>query len=183
MARYTQPELREQLKEEIKASDRGGRPGQWSARKSQLLTKEYQKHGGGYQGPKDERQRSLQHWGEQKWRTRQGTTRARHDGETDRYLPDRAWNQLSAEQRRATDAKKRRDSTSGKQYVANTGPARRARRTAVSLVSLTDLPVAEAIRHVRDLDTDQLRAALREESAGKGRKTLIQRLRSALDRR
>ncbi|NHW87811.1 hypothetical protein HA066_25720, partial [Escherichia coli] len=72
MARYTKPELREQIKEEIKASDRGGRPGQWSARKSQLLTKEYRKRGGGYQGPKDERQKSLKQWGDQKWRTRQG---------------------------------------------------------------------------------------------------------------
>ena len=38
---YTEPELRARLKEEIKAGDRGGRPGQWSARKSQLLTSEY----------------------------------------------------------------------------------------------------------------------------------------------
>ncbi|GIJ76169.1 hypothetical protein SAMN05443287_10627 [Micromonospora phaseoli] len=182
MARYTKPELREKLKEEIKASDRGGRPGQWSARKSQLLTQEYQKHGGGYQGPKDERQKSLQHWGDQKWRNRKGTTRARHDGETDRYLPDQAWNQLSAEQQRATDARKRKESKSGKQYVANTGPARRARRNAAA-VPLNEMPVAEATRHVRDLDTNQLRAALRAERAGKARKTLIQRLQSALDRR
>ncbi|GIJ24792.1 hypothetical protein Vlu01_54160 [Micromonospora lutea] len=183
MARYTKPELREQLKEEIKASDRGGRAGQWSARKSQLLTKEYQKRGGGYQGPKDERQKSLQQWGDQKWRTRQGGTRARHDGETDRYLPDQAWNQLSAEQRQATDVKKRKASKSGRQYVANTGPAKRARRNAAASVSLTELPVAEAARHVRDLDPGQLRAALRAERAGKGRKTLIQRLESALGRR
>ncbi len=182
MARYTKPELREQLKEEIKASDRGGRPGQWSARKSQLLTKEYQKRGGGYEGPKDERQKSLQRWGDQKWQNRRGTTRARHDGETDRYLPEQAWNQLSAEQQRATDAKKRKESKSGRQYVANTGPARRARRNAAA-VPLTELPVAEAARHVRDLDPDQLRATLRAERAGKGRKTLIQRLQSALDRR
>ncbi|WP_428964772.1 hypothetical protein [Micromonospora fluostatini] len=182
MARYTKPELREQLKEEIRASDRGGRPGQWSARKSQLLTNEYEKRGGGFQGPKDERQKSLQRWGDQKWRTRQGTTRARHDGETDRYLPEQAWKKLSPEQQRATDAKKRRGSASGKQYVANTGPAKQARRTAAA-VPLTDLTVAEATRRVRDLDVRQLRAALRAERAGKGRKTLIQRLESALDRR
>ncbi|WP_341718745.1 DUF5872 domain-containing protein [Micromonospora sp. FIMYZ51] len=182
MAQYTNPELREKLKAEIMASDRGGRPGQWSARKSQLLTKEYQKRGGGYQGPKDERQKSLQRWGGQKWQNRQGTTRARHDGETDRYLPEQAWHQLSPEQQRATDAKKRKESKSGKQYVANTEPARRARRNAAA-VPLTELPVAEATRHVRDLDTGQLRAALRAERAGKGRKTLIQRLQSALDGR
>ncbi|MFC0004864.1 hypothetical protein [Micromonospora siamensis] len=183
MARYTKPELRDQLKEEIKASDRGGRPGQWSARKSQLLTKEYQKRGGGYQGPRDERQQSLRHWGEQKWQTRKGTTRARHDGETDRYLPEQAWKELTPEQQRATDARKRRESRSGRQYVANTGPASRARRDAAAAVSLTELPVSEATRHVRDLDTTQLKAALRAERDGKGRKTLIQRLQSELDRR
>ncbi|SCE77966.1 hypothetical protein [Micromonospora mirobrigensis] len=183
MARYTKPELREELKEEIKASDRGGRPGQWSARKSQLLTNEYQKRGGGYQGPRDERQQSLRQWGEQKWQTRKGTTRARHGGETDRYLPEQAWQELTPEQRRATDARKRRESKSGKQYVPNTGPASRARRDAAAAVSLTDLPVAEATRHVRDLDTAQLKVALRAERAGKGRKTLIQRLQSELDRR
>ncbi|WP_434742716.1 hypothetical protein [Micromonospora sp. SH-82] len=182
MARYTKPELRERLKDEIRAGDRGGKPGQWSARKSQLLTKEYEKRGGGFEGPKDERQKSLQRWGDQKWRTRQGTTRARHDGETDRYLPDKAWKQLSPEQQRATDARKRRESTSGRQYVPNTGPARRARRDAAS-VPLAELPVAEATRRVRDLDTGQLKAALRAERAGKGRKTLIQRLESALARR
>ena len=48
---YTEPELRARLKEEIKAGDRGGRPGQWSARKSQLLTREYEEQGGGYTQP------------------------------------------------------------------------------------------------------------------------------------
>ena len=45
--KYTHPELREKIKEEIKASDKGGEKGQWSARKSQLLTQEYEKQGGG----------------------------------------------------------------------------------------------------------------------------------------
>ena len=44
--KYTDPELREQIKEEIKESDKGGKKGQWSARKSQLLTREYEKRGG-----------------------------------------------------------------------------------------------------------------------------------------
>ncbi|MER7417976.1 DUF5872 domain-containing protein [Micromonospora peucetia] len=183
MARYTKPELREQVKEEIKASDRGGRPGQWSARKSQLLTQEYAKRGGGYEGPKDERQKSLQRWGGEHWQTREGDTRARHGNETSRYLPEQAWEELSPEQRRATDARKRKGSKSGKQYVANTGPASRARRNATSAERLSELPVAEAAKLVRDLDTGQLKAALRRERDGKARKTLIQRLESELDRR
>ncbi|WP_433388506.1 DUF5872 domain-containing protein [Micromonospora sp. KLBMP9576] len=183
MARYTKPELREQVKEEIKASDKGGRPGQWSARKSQLLTQEYKKRGGGFEGPKDERQKSLQRWGNEHWQTRDGDARARKAGETGRYLPEKAWDQLSEKQRRETDAKKRKASKSGKQYVANTGPAKRARRNATSAERLSELPVAEAAKLVGGLDTGQLRTALRQERDGKARKTLIQRLESTLARR
>jgi len=45
---YTKPSLRKGLFNKIKAGSRGGRPGQWSARKSQLLAKEYKAAGGGY---------------------------------------------------------------------------------------------------------------------------------------
>ena len=45
---YTKPTLRKQLFEKIKAGDKGGTPGQWSARKSQLLAREYKASGGGY---------------------------------------------------------------------------------------------------------------------------------------
>jgi hypothetical protein len=184
MARYTKPELREQLKEEIQASDKGGRPGQWSARKSQLLTQEYKKRGGGFEGPKDERQKALQRWGNEKWQTREGGTRARHDGETERYLPKEAWKQLSPEERRATDAKKRNESRTGRQYVANTRPAKRARRNATSsAANVTELTVAEAGRLVPDLDNRQLKTALKREREGKARKTLIQRMESELNRR
>ncbi|MDO3703100.1 DUF5872 domain-containing protein [Micromonospora sp. C28SCA-DRY-2] len=183
MARYTKPELREQIKEEIQASDRGGRPGQWSARKSQLLTKEYQRRGGGYLGPKDERQKSLQRWGNEKWQTKEGGTRARRGGETSRYLPKQAWEQLSDAEKRATDAKKRRESKSGRQFVANTGPASRARRNASAAARLSEMTVAEAAKLVRTLDTGQLRNALRRERDGRARKTLLQRLETELARR
>lgn len=45
---YSDPALRERLKAEIRAGSKGGEPGTWSARKSQLLTLAYQKAGGGY---------------------------------------------------------------------------------------------------------------------------------------
>ncbi|NJP31848.1 DUF5872 domain-containing protein [Micromonospora thermarum] len=183
MARYTDPKLREQIKDDIRASDKGGRPGQWSARKSQLLTKEYEKRGGGYQGPKDERQRSLQRWGAEEWQTRKGDTRARKDGETSRYLPKRAWERLSDEERRATDAKKKRASASGRQYVANTAPARRARRDTTLVERLLDMRVADAAKRLRGLDTGQLKDALRREREGRSRKTLVQRMQAELDRR
>ena len=49
---YTQPTLRKKLFNRIKAGGKGGRPGQWSARKSQFLAKEYKAAGGGYKTPK-----------------------------------------------------------------------------------------------------------------------------------
>tara|TARA_R100001460_G_C3527298_1_gene173165 strand:- start:303 stop:491 length:189 start_codon:yes stop_codon:yes gene_type:complete len=45
---YTKPAMRERLFKKIKAGTRGGNAGQWSARKAQLLVKEYEAAGGGY---------------------------------------------------------------------------------------------------------------------------------------
>ena len=45
---YTKPELRERLKNKNMAGSKGGDPGEWSARKAQLLATEYKKKGGGY---------------------------------------------------------------------------------------------------------------------------------------
>jgi len=40
--------MRKNLFNRIKAGSKGGKPGQWSARKAQLLASEYKKKGGGY---------------------------------------------------------------------------------------------------------------------------------------
>ena len=49
---YTKPTMRKNLRkrmfESIKASSKGGKPGQWSARKAQMLAKRYKAKGGGY---------------------------------------------------------------------------------------------------------------------------------------
>ena len=45
---YTKPALRKRLFERIKAGSKGGKPGQWSARKAQMLAKAYKAAGGGY---------------------------------------------------------------------------------------------------------------------------------------
>ena len=45
---YTKPTMRKNLFNKIKAGSHGGKPGQWSARKAQLLASEYKKKGGGY---------------------------------------------------------------------------------------------------------------------------------------
>jgi hypothetical protein len=45
---YTKPTMRKNLFNRIKAGNKGGRPGQWSARKAQMLAKQYKANGGGY---------------------------------------------------------------------------------------------------------------------------------------
>jgi hypothetical protein len=45
---YTKPGMRKSLFESIKAGGKGGAPGQWSARKAQMLAMKYKKAGGGY---------------------------------------------------------------------------------------------------------------------------------------
>ena len=45
---YTKPTMRANLFKKIKAGSKGGDPGEWSARKAQLLAREYKAKGGGY---------------------------------------------------------------------------------------------------------------------------------------
>ena len=45
---YTKPEMRKALFNKIKAGTKGGDAGEWSARKSQMLAKQYKERGGGY---------------------------------------------------------------------------------------------------------------------------------------
>ena len=47
-ANYTKPGLRKSIFNRIKAGGKGGAPGQWSARKAQMMAKEYKAKGGGY---------------------------------------------------------------------------------------------------------------------------------------
>jgi|TARA_R100001463_G_scaffold80050_3_gene134475 hypothetical protein len=45
---YTKPTMRKRLFSRIKSGTKGGKSGQWSARKAQMLAKAYKKAGGGY---------------------------------------------------------------------------------------------------------------------------------------
>ena len=45
---YTKPGLRKSIFERIKAGGKGGAPGQWSARKAQMMAQQYKRAGGGY---------------------------------------------------------------------------------------------------------------------------------------
>lgn len=70
-SKYTKPELRERIKDRIMNSSKAGKPGQWSARRSQMLVQEYEKAGGGYKGGKGEDQKDLEKWGKERWSTRE----------------------------------------------------------------------------------------------------------------
>jgi len=180
--KYTHPRIRAEVKEEIKASSKGGKEGQWSARKSQLLTQEYEKRGGGYKGEgKDQSQKDLQKWTEEEWQTREGDADARKDdGETKRYLPKKAWEGLSEEEKEETEQKKREGSKQGRQYVSNTDEAKQARRNAAAppLESYDDLSVEEVEKKAGGLSKAEVRDLLDYEKRHKNRKTLVE----ALDR-
>lgn len=127
---YDKPDLREKLKEEIMAGDKGGKPGQWSARKAQLLGHAYEAAGGGYlHEERTESQQHLQQWTDEQWQTADGKPADRAGGTT-RYLPKEAWDALSPAEKKATNAKKQAGSRTGKQVVANTEKAKVARKRA-----------------------------------------------------
>lgn len=182
--KYTHPEMREEIKEEIKQSDKGGDPGQWSARKSQLLTQEYEKRGGGYKGERDESQKNLQQWNEEEWQTQDGSAQARRDEETARYLPKEAWENMSEEEKRATERKKREGSRQGQQYVENTEEAKRARDQAQQNLPLNDyddLNVDEIEHKVQGLSSEEIQKILSYEKQHENRKTLVESLQSRID--
>jgi hypothetical protein len=101
---------------------------------AQMMAKEYKNRGGDYNTPKsdkDESQQHLEKWGEEEWQTKEGSANAKNrDGSRKRYLPKKAWEEMSKDEKQETDAKKQKESQSGKQFVDNTPRAKRARKNA-----------------------------------------------------
>ena len=126
---YTKPELRERIKKQVMAGSKGGKPGQWSARKAQLVAQKYEAAGGGYSGSKTKEQKKLSKWTKEKWQTSDKKPADRPGGTT-RYLPKKAWDKLSPAEKAATNKKKQEGSRAGKQFVSNTPAAKKAGREA-----------------------------------------------------
>lgn len=124
--KYTDPDLRAKIKDELMASDKGGEPGHWSARKSQLLAAEYERQGGGYKGEKDDGAKSLDRWTKEDWETMDGDERARHGDTTERYLPKAVWNMLSDEEKAEAERTKEAASEKGETRVAWPDAVKRA---------------------------------------------------------
>jgi protein involved in polysaccharide export with SLBB domain len=115
---YTKPDMRAMLLAKIKASGKGGAPGQWSARKAQLLVQEYERRGGGYTGEKTESQKSLSRWTKEEWTTKSGKPSTQgKDATGERYLPKKAIAAMSDEEYAKTTAAKRKGTRQGKQFV------------------------------------------------------------------
>lgn len=113
---------------EVKASPKGGRPGQWSARKAQLATLRYKKAGGTYKGPK-KASNSLSKWTREEWGTKSGKNSVVGPNATgERYLPKKAREALSSSEYAATSSAKRAGLRSGKQFVSQ--PQAIANKTA-----------------------------------------------------
>ena len=126
---YTKPALRESIKDRVMASSKGGKPGQWSARKAQLLAQAYEKAGGGYSGEKTKSQKSLSKWTGEKWGTKSGKPSTQGPKATgERYLPKKAREALSKKEYSATSDKKRADTKKGKQFSKQ--PSKIANKTS-----------------------------------------------------
>jgi hypothetical protein len=101
----------------VKASDKGGSPGQWSARKAQLATLRYKQSGGGYKGPK-KADNSLSKWSKEDWGTKSGKPSTQGSEATgERYLPKAARAKLTPAEYGATTRAKREGMKQGKQFV------------------------------------------------------------------
>lgn len=123
-AEHTDPKLWEKVKDKVTKGAKGGKPGQWSARKAQMATAEYEKEGGGFKGEKS-KDNSLQQWQDEDWGTKSGKKSA-ETGE--RYLPKKAREALSDKEYKKTSDKKRADTKKGEQHSAQ--PKDIAKKTA-----------------------------------------------------
>lgn len=113
----------------VKAGSKGGKAGQWSARKAQLATQRYQKSGGGYTGAKTKAQKDLSKWTKEDWGTKSGKPSTQGKKATgERYLPKKARESLSSKEYAASSRKKRADTKAGKQFSSQ--PKKIAKKTA-----------------------------------------------------
>lgn len=120
ISKRSDPKLWEKVKKQLIASDKGGKKGQWSARKAQLAVKIYKEKGGKYIGSK-KKDNSLVKWTEEDWQYAGKPKKSR-------YLPKKAIEALTPEEKAATNKAKREGTKKGKQFVKQ--PKKIAKKTA-----------------------------------------------------
>lgn len=119
-ARRANPKLWEKVKQKVIAGDKGGKPGEWSARKAQLAVAMYKKAGGKYIGPK-KKDNALTKWTKEDWGYVGKPKKSR-------YLPKKAREALTRGEKAATSRAKNKGRKKGKQFVKQ--PKRIAKKTA-----------------------------------------------------
>jgi hypothetical protein len=111
-AKKTNPKLWETVKAKVTKGSKGGKPGEWSARKAQMAVAEYKKKGGGYEGTKSAGNH-LQQWQDEDWGTKSG----KKSGATgERYLPRKSREALTEGEYKRSTEKKQADTRKGKQF-------------------------------------------------------------------
>ena len=152
--------LWEKVKDEVAAGAKGGKPGQWSARKAQMAVAEYKKRGGDYVGERDPHNH-LHEWTEEEWGTKSGHESA-ETGE--RYLPKAARDALTDEEYARTTEAKRADTKKGLQHspqpedvAVKTAHAREHRTKAELYAEAGKRQIAGRSRMTRDQLIDALR--------------------------
>ena len=157
----TSPQLWDKVKQDVTKRDKGGKPGQWSARKAQMAVQEYKAEGGGYKGPKSS-DNHLSEWTREEWGTKSG----QKSGETgERYLPKKAREKLSDGDYQRSTAKKRVDTKAGKQFSAQ--PRDVAKKTAkyrggVTKQALMQQAAKQGIKGRSRMNKGELERALHE---------------------
>ena len=110
----TKPKLWKRIVASVKSGSKGGRPGQWSARKAQIATARYKKAGGGYRGKKSSSNK-LTKWSKQKWDYVSKGDKKKPRAKRGRYLPESVRKSLSKSEKAATNRAKRAATRKGKQ--------------------------------------------------------------------
>lgn len=113
-AKRTKESMWKRIVSSVKSGSKGGRPGQWSARKAQIATARYKKAGGGYKGKKSASNK-LSKWSKQKWDYVSKGDKKKPRKKRGRYLPESVRKSLSPSEKAATNRKKRSASAKGKQ--------------------------------------------------------------------
>lgn len=156
----TDPKLWEKVKHDVTEAGKGGKPGQWSARKAQLAVHEYKAEGGGYAGERAP-DNHLVEWEREEWGTKSGKPSA-ETGE--RYLPKQARAALTDREYQRTTAKKRADTAQGKQFSAQPGDiadkTATARHPVASRAELLRQAADKGIRGRTRMTVAQLQQAL-----------------------
>lgn len=105
----TNEKLWQSIKRKWHRGSKGGKPGQWNARKAQLAVQEYKRRGGKYKGRKSTSNR-LRIWTDEKWGYVDGK-------KGNRYLPKKVREKLTPREKITTNRRKRAATKRGQQYA------------------------------------------------------------------